>query len=240
MTVTTDLSRIPYVAAGGELVLPIPFTIQNVEDLVVYRTQTGGSATLLVYGTHYTITGLGDPTASLSLVAAATAGDLFTLLRIVPVLQLLNLRNQGGYFPETLEKAGLDRIVMMIQQMDDLLSTTDPSIARALLLAVDGVIGSSYYDALSNKISNMDDPVASQDAATKVYVDTAVAGVSSGGGASFVFSTVTAVALPAPSAAFSGLVYLVRDAGLPDVLKVCLRQSNGTTYEWCVLTSASA
>ncbi len=239
MTLLSSLARITVATSTGATSIPVPFTVQRNDDLLVYRTPSGGSATLLIYGTHYSIADIGEASSVILLVTPAVAGDTYLLARVIDVVQELNLRNQGNYLPETLEKSGLDRIVMMIQQMEVLLSTVDPSLARALLLGVNDIIGTGAYDALSNRIKNLDNPTADQDAATKLYVDTAVGGAV-GGGSSFVLATVTAASLPSPSVVYDGLVYRVRDAGLPDILKCCVRQSDGATYEWTVIAAASA
>jgi len=241
MSLTSNVARTVDAPAAGTTEIIVGFKIQRNEDLAVYLTPSGGSATLLTLGTHYSISGLGESSASVRLVTATTAGDVFVFLSDVDYLQELNLRNQGAYFPETLEISGLDRMTRMIQQLAIMAGSGNPSLARALLLSVGDVVGSGAYDALSNRIKNLDDPTADQDAATKVYVDTAVAGVGGGGsGAGFIFATVTAAALPTASVSTDGKVYRVRDAGLPDIYKVTMRQSDGATYEWVTLGSASA
>lgn len=240
MSLTSPVARSISIPATGATSILAGFKVQRDEDLQVYRTPSGGSASLLVLGTHYTVTDLGETSAIVNLVTASSAGDIFIFVSAVDYLQELDLRNQGGYLPQTLEIAGLDRIVRMIQQLDVFLSSQDPSLARAMLLDVDAVVGSGAYNALSNRIRNMDDPTADQDAATKIYVDNAVGGVASGGGASsFISATVTAAALPTAGSTYDGKCYRVRDAGLPDVYKVCMKQSGGG-YGWETLVSASS
>ena len=238
MSLTTILNRIDVVTAEGVRVIPTTFQVQRAEDLSVYLTPDGGVETLLTYGTHYSISGLMTNAVSITLVTAASANDRYTLIRAVQMLQDVSLRTQGSYNPETTEFL-LDRIVMMIQQLNDLANTANPGLSRALLLGVTDVLGEGAYDALSNRIENLEDPDANQDAATKVYVDTAVAGVVSNG-TSFIAATTTLAARPTAGVAYDGLVYRIRDAGLPDVLYVCLRQSSGSTYEWVAFANATA
>lgn len=238
MTLTTLQSRVAYVASGGEPFVPVPFPVQRTGDLLVYRTPSGGSATLLTYGTHYSMTGVGDSTGQIGLVTPAVAGDVYDLIRVIQALQELNLRNQGGYLPETLEKAGLDRIVMMIQSAYDILSPTDPTLARALLLNPTDVIGDGAYNALSNRIENVEDGTAAQDVVTLAQMQAAIAGVVGGGGG-LTRILVTAAGLPVAGVAYdyaaTGIEYIVRDTNFPDVVKRCLRLSTGNTYDWFVV-----
>lgn len=117
MTVTSAVNTATYTAVGGEASVAVPFSVQRTGDLQVYRTQTGGVVTLLVYGTNYTIPAsqLGNDTCQITLTVTATAGDFFQLKRVLPLLQDVDLRNQGAYLPETMEVDALDRIVEMIQ-----------------------------------------------------------------------------------------------------------------------------
>lgn len=239
MTVLALNSRVVLSASAGATVLSVPFPVQRGEDLVVWKTPSGGSPTLLTYLTHYSVTvrQINEESCTVTLVVPADAGDSYLIYRIVGVQQELSLRNQGVYLPAT-QEAELDRIVMMIQQLDSLLSTLDPSLARALLLTVDSVIGDGQYDALSNRISNLEDGTDTQDAATLGQLQAAVAGVV-GGGSGSTRVIVTAATLPVAGIAYdfaaTGIEYIVRDSGFPDVIKRCLRLSTGNTYDWFVV-----
>lgn len=116
MTVTSTLNSDSYTATGGETSLAIQFNVQRTGDLLVYRTPSGGAPILLTYGSQYTIAPLGTPTCVVTLISAAVAGDIYQYRRVLPLLQDLDLRNQGTYLPDSMELGALDRIVEMIQQ----------------------------------------------------------------------------------------------------------------------------
>ena len=66
-------------------------------------------------------------------VTPMATGETITVKRLVPLTQAIDLENQGGYFPDTLDE-GLDRAVMIaLQQQEELdrgiqFSVTDPNV----------------------------------------------------------------------------------------------------------------
>jgi hypothetical protein len=222
-------------------VFPITFPFAQAAHLIVTRINADASQTVLVLDTGYSVAGAGRLSGgTVSLIGSVLAASQTLIIeRIAPPLQTTDFSNQGEVFPEVAE-AAFDYGRMIDQQVEDLLGIYNAAIAKVIKLARYGVDGSSYYDARSNRISNVDDPTLDQDVATRKFVNTAVGGVVAGGGGSFISATVTAAALPSPAVAYDGLVYRVRDAGLPDIYKTCIRQSDGATYEWVVVAAASA
>lgn len=241
MTLISNEARIVVATNSGDTMIPTHFKVQREADLQVYRKPYGQDASLLVLGTHYSITGLGETSAIVTLVTPAITNDNYILQRVVDIVQDLNLRNQGGYLPETLEIAGLDRFVMMVQMLAIALNPSNPSLARALLLGVGDVVGSGAYDALSNRIKNLDDGVDPQDAATVAQLLAAIGGVTTGSGG-FVNVTLTAAQVAAISLSdlsWKNKVVCVHDAGLPDVIKMFVLTSSGTTVELVTLAGAT-
>lgn len=124
MTVSSTTARQTYLGDGSTATYSYNFRIFTDADLVlVKRNTTTGAETLLALTTDYTVTGAG-----------AAAGGTFTLLagvlpsgyslaayREVDLLQATDLRNQGAFLAEVLERA-LDRATMMAQQLQDQLN----------------------------------------------------------------------------------------------------------------------
>lgn len=124
MTVSSTAARQTYIGDGSTATYPYNFKIFAPADLVLVKRDTStGVETFLAYLTDYTVTGAG-----------AAAGGTFTLLagvlpsgyalaayRVVDLLQLTDLRNQGSFLPEVHERV-FDRLVMIAQQLQDQLN----------------------------------------------------------------------------------------------------------------------
>lgn len=138
MTVQSTNNRNDYVGNGSANVYPYTFRIFEASDLiVVVRDPADGSETQLQLSTHYTVSGVGEAAGgNITLVNGAfdwldSGGDLesgwvIAILRVLPLTQQTDIRNQGAYFPEIHEDQ-FDRIAMIEQQQDD-------EIARSLKL----------------------------------------------------------------------------------------------------------
>lgn len=230
----------------------LDYQVDAPEDLLVTRVAANGTETPLIQDVHYSVSGagrmvipgissVGAPRVTFVVgTPALVTGETLFVERVIEPLQETSLANLGAAYPATVE-AALDRISEYMQQVEDMLGLYDTTKARVPKLSTRESIGSGAFDARSNRIKNLDDPVADQDAATKKFVQASVAGVVGGGGAAFISATVDSMAnLPTPGPAYDGLVYRVRAIGLPDVLLVCLRNSNGTDYEWSAFAAATS
>lgn len=128
---TTELGRNDYVGNGAVDTYSYNFKIFDDDHLRVVIKNTLGVESVLVKTTDYTVTGvLAAAGGSVALVNAAQAwldvdGDLktgyvLTILRVLPIDQETDLRNQGSYFPEDVEDQ-LDKCVMIdIQQQEQI------------------------------------------------------------------------------------------------------------------------
>lgn len=124
MTVPSNNNREDYSGNDVTTVFSYSFPIFEDSDLQVLHTDSGGTVTTLVLDTDYTVSGAGDVnggsiTYPISGSPLAT-GESLAILRVLPVTQETDLRNQGSFFAETHEDV-FDRIVMILQQHDEAL-----------------------------------------------------------------------------------------------------------------------
>jgi hypothetical protein len=126
LIVNDTTPRAQYVASGGQTVFAYAFEIFEDADLLVYLTPTGSLADdasdILVLTTDYTVsnagvTGGGDVT----LIVAATSGDIITIVRDVAVARLIDYQTAGDFLASTVND-DFDKIVMMVQQQEDSLA----------------------------------------------------------------------------------------------------------------------
>ena len=161
MTVSTEVSREEYTGNGVTTDFDYRFRVFSADELVVTVADITENIRTLVMNTDYTVTGAGSRNGGkVKLVSALASNWRISIERELPVTQETDIRNQGNFFPEVHEDAW-DKLTMLIQQA---IGGLGLALRKPNWLA-------KYYDAKGNRIANMADPVASQDAATKGYVD---------------------------------------------------------------------
>lgn len=144
MTLSSANRTVVYTGNGTTTVFPYSFWIQKIGDYKVYlRLISTGGDTLLVEGVDYSITGIDPNPAAGGNVTYPLSGSpmpsthKIVITRIVAYTQDLDIRNQDGFLPDTLENE-LDRMVMQIQQLaDDLSRTMRVPIGTAISTVVD-------------------------------------------------------------------------------------------------------
>lgn len=128
--------------------------------MVVTASDKDGNLRTLTLGTDYTISGTGlVKGGAVTLSSPLLDGWKISLERVPPAVQETDLRNQGRFYAETHEDA-FDYLTMLIQRCDSLL---DGALRKPSWL-------SDYYDAMSNRISNLSDPKNQQDAVTLSFL----------------------------------------------------------------------
>lgn len=117
MTLTTLNTRNSYPGPGSG---PFAFTYRILapEDLQVIKRSALGIETVLALTTNYTVSGAGNATGSVTLVTALVSGETIIIRRRPPNTQPISIRNQGTYFPATIEDE-LDRLAMQLQAVQD-------------------------------------------------------------------------------------------------------------------------
>lgn len=169
MTVSSTLVRQRYTGTGATTTFSCGFRVLDATHLVVSRIASG-VVTTLVYGTDYTVTGVGAVSAaSVVLTTALAAGVDVLIQRVVPLLQPTDIRNQGAFYASIHEDA-FDRIVMQTQQVAN-------DVTRSLQLSATSEDGSGTYDAGGNRIGGAGDALLSTDLVTLQQL------VAAGGGA---------------------------------------------------------
>ncbi len=176
MTVSTEVNHNEYTGNGVTTSFPYTFRIFHASDLVVTTSDTNGVLRTLTLNTDYMVTGVSSYSGGDVVLSQPLANAWgISIERSLPVVQETDLRNQGKFFAETHEGA-FDYLTMLIQQCFGWL--------RLALLKPSFI--ARYYDARQNKISNLADPLAAQDAVNnrtmRNYVDSTIAGVVGGFG----------------------------------------------------------
>jgi len=120
MTVASATAKSgPYTGNGSQTVFAYGFKIFANTELQVIRTSVAGSDTTLALGSDYTVSGVGaDAGGNVTTTVAPATGEKITILRNVALTQLVDLRNQGGFYPEVHERA-FDKLTMAVQKLDE-------------------------------------------------------------------------------------------------------------------------
>jgi hypothetical protein len=143
MTLTTTVSRVTYPGTGGTGPFALSFRIFSSADLLVTKRSAAGVETTLALTTDYTV----DSTLSnVTTVAVVAVGDSLVIRRAPAITQPVSIRNQGAYFPATIEDE-FDRLTMQLQSHQDLLdrslkfSETEPTV----LPTIQSVAAGRYF-----------------------------------------------------------------------------------------------
>lgn len=115
MAVTDTESRIQYAPSPGTTILAWPFKIFATSDIDVYK-----NGMLLTELLDYTVSGVGEG-GTITLDTPTVSGDLFVLQRSVPQTQSEDFIT-GGEFTSTAIVNSLDRLTVLIQQAESLIS----------------------------------------------------------------------------------------------------------------------
>jgi hypothetical protein len=129
MALTNTARKVIHAGNGSATVFPYGFPILSDAHLtVIFTDAAGGEATLSP--SLYAASGIGSLTGgSITYpldAAPIPAGTRLTIVRTVPYTQTTVLSNQGGYYPEVVERR-FDEIYMAMQQLAEIVGRTTVS-----------------------------------------------------------------------------------------------------------------
>lgn len=149
-----------FTANGISTVFPYEFYLLNSFDLTV-------SINGVELSSGFTISGIGNVDGGeVTFLTPPANGSVVLLERVVPTYRLTEYQDNGDLLAETVNK-DFDRLWMAIQQAFIYLGL---ALTRPLL--------GGPFNAHGYRIENVGDPINPQDAATKKFVESAVAGSS--------------------------------------------------------------
>jgi len=181
MTVQVSTSTQPYTGNGITTVFPIPF--KWLDDSHIVGTSTVGVAvTPLVQGIDYTLAG-GDTEGGgeATFAVAPASGTLIQFTRIVPITQLLNLIANDGFPAETVEQS-LDKITMILQQHQDIMSGAVGAPTLGLTDAVSLGSGADVYKQVVAGVAQFRSLIAGSNVIVSENADDITISALSGGG----------------------------------------------------------
>jgi hypothetical protein len=112
MTVSNTTSRNQYTATSGQTVFPYTFEIFDKNDIAVLN-----NGTLLSEGTDYTVSGVGnDSGGNITLTVGATASDIITIYRDMPLNRETDYQNSGDFLAQEVND-DFDRLWLAAQQV---------------------------------------------------------------------------------------------------------------------------
>lgn len=121
MTVGTTLNIAKLLTDGTATEFPYSFIVFDKEHLEVILRDLEGTVVKTYAQNEFSVAGLGSNTGAITISPAPADEHELLIRRVVPVTQDTDIVNQGGFFPEVIERQ-LDEIVMQNQQADETLS----------------------------------------------------------------------------------------------------------------------
>ena len=121
MTISSETRTAgPFSGNGSTTAFPFTFKVFSTSDVVVVLTDTDGVEDTLTLTTDYTVSLNADqdtsPGGTVTMLTAPATGELLTLTSAVGNLQPIEITNQGGFYPNVINKA-FDRATIQIQQL---------------------------------------------------------------------------------------------------------------------------
>lgn len=121
MSLSSTTDRVSYTGNGATSVYSYGCRIKAQTDLLVTKRLIASpyTETTLVLTTDYTVSGVGNSTGNITLVAGSLAATYKLFIRRVrPLTQSTIIRNDSAYYPSTIEDS-FDHQIMIAQQLQD-------------------------------------------------------------------------------------------------------------------------
>lgn len=242
MTVPTTTNKV--IADGNSVATVFPFTFGTLPsgDLVVSLFDSEGTEYPQVENTDYTVQGKGaDDGGSITFVSPPISGYKVLIQRILPITQPTDLKNQGSFYPRTVERMS-DRSTFIDQQIKERVDASMTLPAQVENVSTElpvpepntlfgwnpaGTAVQNFpLDTLATNIAYGDknfqvfagtgaqqDFILSRDPGSLGNLDVSIDGVTQVNGTDFTYSGTTLTLIPAPA---NGAVILVRfDVAVP-------------------------
>ncbi len=116
MTVSTSTSRVSYAGDGASTAFPTDFEFFDDTDLAVILKDANGVETTQTLTTDYTVSGGAGSDGTVTMLVAPASGESLIIQRALPYTQGINYIANDSFPAETHER-GLDKLVMMVQQV---------------------------------------------------------------------------------------------------------------------------
>lgn len=154
MTISSDIASASYTGNGVTQIFPVPFYfLVNTDLKVSQKSAATGLVSVLTLNSAYTVSGAGNEAGgSITILTAPASGDQIFVERDVDAVQE-TAYPENGIFPAASHEQALDRLTMLVQQLE---TADDYTLMRNPLLG--------YYDVGGNRLSNIADGTGPNDA----------------------------------------------------------------------------
>jgi hypothetical protein len=179
--ITSSTNKAVFLGDGVTTVFPFTFHVEDEDHLAVYEYTLGSGVLTLVSPANYSVTGVpGTGSVTYNPGGVPVPGTKrLVLLRTVPYTQDLDIQNQGGFHPDSIEDQ-LDLMVMQIQQIAGVALLRNPGEVG---VPDDGAIfvgdGTGYFKDSGENILTIAGGTSEAIAAADAATDAALAATAS-------------------------------------------------------------
>jgi hypothetical protein len=224
----------PYTGNGSTTAFPFSFKVFSTAEVTVVQTNLSLIETTLTLGTNYTVAlnanQNSNPGGTVNMVTAPASGFLITLTSSLGYTQTLDLTNQGGFYPSTINDA-LDRATIQIQQLNE-------QVGRSVKVNISSSV--SPADLINTIISSAASATTSATNAANSASNAATSATSASGSASSASTSATTATSQASAASTSATnAAASASTATTQVALATTQASNASTSATNAATSAS-